>query len=257
MPFPALRHVLMMALPALLTLVSCQSTNHMLKAGPVSLSPFFEQRSKAVDTRGKLPFQKVWSTADAEVLRDGNAAHKIYIAPVTLAYLRAPKKAMTRQELRWGLRRQEKEVAWRLREEFAAALGRSPRPRYQLVKQPGPDTLTLRLAITELNPTSPNGNAALTLMKVAVTPAAGLARWFTSGNMAIEGKVMTPGRERVFFQFADNEGDKLTLLSARDFMPYAHAIHSMQEWAEQFEQMIRKENGLRLKDSSAITLKLR
>jgi len=256
MPSPLPCRLILLLLPCLVFLSSCSATNHMLKARPVRLSAFFEQRSKAIDTHGKLPFQKVWTSSDPKVLREGNAAKKIYIAPVSLAYLRVPKKAVTRQELRWGLQRQEQWMAWRLREEFAAAFSRSPRPRYQLVKEPGKDTLTLKLAITELNPTSPNGNAALTLMKVAVTPAASLARWFTSGNMAIEGKVITPNGNRVFFQFADNEADKLTFFNARDFLPYGHAEQSMRDWAAQFEQMTRREAGLVLKDSNAITLKL-
>lgn len=256
MPFPLPCHLILHLLPCLVFLSSCSATNHLLKARPVRLSAFFEQRSKAIDTHGKLPFQKVWTSADPKVLHEGNAARKIYIAPVSLAYLRPPKKAVTRQELRWGLQRQEQWMAWKLREEFAAAFSRSPRPRYRLVKEPGKDTLTLRLAITELNPTSPNGNAALTLMKVAVTPAATLARWFTSGNMAIEGKVITNQGKRVFFQFADNEGDKMTFFNARDFLPYGHAEQSMRDWAKQFEEMTRREAGLELKDSSALTLKL-
>ncbi len=248
--------LLLLLLPWLALLPACSATNHLLKARPVRLSAFFENRSKAIDTNGKLPFQTIWTTTDTKVLQEGNAARKIYIAPVSLAYLRAPKKAVTRQELRWGMQRQEQWMAWKLREEFAAAFKQSPRPRYRLVKEPGEDTLTLKLAITELNPTSPNGNAALTLMKVAVTPAASLARWFTSGNMAIEGKVLTHPGNRVFFQFADNEADKLTFFNARDFLPYGHAEHSMRDWAAQFEQMTRREAGLELKDSSAITLKL-
>ena len=255
MPSPLLCRLFLLLLPGLL-LCSCSTTNHLLKARPVKLSPFFEQRSKAHDTKGRLPFQKVWTSADPNVLQVGNAARDIYIAPVTLTYLRPPKKAVARQEIRWGLQRQENWMAWKLREEFAAAIKNSPRPRYRLVKQPGRGVLTLKLAITELNPTSPNGNAALTLMKVAVTPAAGLARWFTSGNMAIEGKVTAGDGGKVFFQFADNEADKLTFFNARDFLPYGHAEHSMRDWAEQFEQMSRREAGLVLKDSSAVTLRL-
>jgi hypothetical protein len=255
MPPPLLCRFLLLLLPGLL-LCSCSTTNHLLKARPVKLSPFFEQRSKALHTKGQLPFQKVWTSSDANVRQVGNAAQEIYIAPVTLAHLRPPKKAVARQEIRWGLHRQEKWMAWKLREEFAAAMKNSPRPRYRLVKHPGRGVLTLKLAITELNPTSPNGNAALTLMKVAVTPAAGLARWFTTGNMAIEGKVTAGDGSNVFFQFADNEADKLTFFNARDFLPYGHAEHSMRDWAEQFEQMTRREVGLVLKDSSAVTLRL-
>lgn len=243
-------------LPCLAVMSSCAGANHLLKARAVSLSLFFEQATQAVDTRGKLPFQRVWVSVDQQVLRAGKEARNIYIAPVSLEYLRPPKKAVTRQEVRWGLKRQEQWMAWKLREEFAAALSHSPQPRYRLVKEPGIGTLTLKLAITELNPTSPNANAALTLMKVAITPVVSLGRWFTSGNMAIEGKLIMHSSNQVFFQFADNEADKITFFNARDFLPYGHAEHSMKDWAEQFEQMTRQQSGLELKDSSAITLKL-
>ena len=243
-------------LPCLAVMSSCAGANHLLKARAVSLSSFFEQATQAVDTRGKLPFQRVWVSVDQQVLRAGKEARNIYIAPVSLEYLRPPKKAVTRQEVRWGLKRQEQWMAWKLREEFAAALSHSPQPRYRLVKEPGIGALTLKLAITELNPTSPNANAALTLMKVAITPVVSLGRWFTSGNMAIEGKLIMHSGNQVFFQFADNEADKITFFNARDFLPYGHAEHSMKDWAEQFEQMTRQQSGLELKDSSSITLKL-
>ena len=100
---------------------------------------------------------------------------------------------------------------------------------------------------------------------VKFVAADGVARNFGQGgltltgaplDMAIEGKVVTHSGNRVFFQFADNEADKLTFFNARDFLPYGHAEHSMRDWAAQFEQMTRREAGLVLKDSSAVTLKL-
>ena len=155
-----------------------------------------------------------------------------------------------------GTERRMEQVAVRLREEFERAFLESPAPVYQLSAEPGKNTLSLQLVITDLNPTSPRGNLMLTVAKLAVTPLAGFARVFTSGNMAIEGKITIPGNQDIFFEFADNEADKLTFFSARDFLPYGHAEHSMRDWAVQFEQMTRKQTGLRLKDSSAITLKL-
>lgn len=273
MRFPQLflSHGLRLLLLGLLPgLVACGSTNRLLKARPVALTPFFEQPQLAQDARKQLGFQKVWTTPDREVLAQSLTKKKLYIAPVTLAYLRPVKKTLASQELSWGgVHRQEQEIAHRLRQEFAAAFQRSPRPLYQLTLQPGPDTLVLQLALTELSPTSPKGNAVMTLMKVAVSPVVALGKFFTSGNMAIEGKMlvpMTPTKKargagastsyRAFFQFADNESDKLTFLNARDFSPYGHAVHTMQEWATHFEEMTRTPRGSRVKDSSAVTLRL-
>jgi hypothetical protein len=255
MPSPLLCRLFLLLLPGML-LCSCSATNHLLKARPCKLSPFFEHANDAVNTKGKLPFQKVWVTKDSETLAAGRTVTKLYIAPVSLDHLRPIKKVMARQEARWGTERREAQMAIRLREEFERAFLESPAPVYQLADKPGKDTLTLQLAITDLNPTSPRGNLVLTVAKFAVTPLAGFGRLFTSGNMAIEGKLTVPGGQNVFFEFADNEADKLTFLNARDLLPYGHAEHSMRDWAVQFEQMTRKEKGLRLKDSSAVTLKL-
>lgn len=238
-------------------LASCAPTNRLLKSRPVALSPFFEQPQYAVDARKYLPFQKTWTTPNSAVLKAGVAARRLYIAPVTLAYLRPLKRTIARREAEWGLQRQEHAVAARLREEFIAAFRASPAPVYRIVDRPGPGVATLHLAITELNPTCPKGNAAVTLLKVALTPVAGLAGHFTKGNMAIEGKVRGQGPHAgTFFQFADNEGDPLTIVNMRDYQPYGHAVNSMRRWAMQFEQMTRSPAGMRLKDSNALLLRL-
>lgn len=272
-----------------LFLPACSSTNRLLKARPVELTAFFEHPQLAQDARRQLGFQKIWTTPDRAVLAASLTKRKLYIAPVTLAYLRPVDKAFATQEISWGLQRQERDIAIRLHQEFAAAFQRSPRPLYQLVHQPGPDTLILQLALTELNPTSPKGNAVMTMMKIAVSPIAALGGFFTKGNIAIEGKMLVPmaaaapppapttpakGRgkpkpavnatsnpsaplqHRTYFQFADNEADKLTFLSARDYQPYGHAVHTMREWAVHFEEMTRAPRGRKVRDSSAITLRV-
>ncbi|MBE7498536.1 MAG: DUF3313 family protein [Verrucomicrobiaceae bacterium] len=250
------RRLLLLPAAVLLSLLtSCAPVNRLLKARPAGLSAFFEQPELALDARKHGPFQTVWTTPDAALLARGAAARKLYIAPVTLRYLRPVGKAMSRQEIEWGVQRQAAQVAWQLREEFAAAFQRSPAARYQIVRRPAADAAVLELAITELNPTSPKGNAVVTLAKV-LNPVAALGRFFTKGDMAIEGKVLAPGGRRAFFQFADHEADRLTFVNARDYTPYGHAMQSMRDWAVQFEEFTRSPSGLRVKDSAAVTLKL-
>lgn len=238
----------------LLTLSACSSTNRLFKAGLLSPSPFFEQPWLAQNGGEHLPFQKVWTTPDRQVLAEGMKKRKLYIAPVTLAYLRPLNKALPAQEVAWGVQRQEVAVAMRLREEFVNAFRRSPRPFYQLAGKPGADTLTLQLALIELHPTSPKGNAVMTVLKFAVSPIATLGRFFTKGNIAIEGKVQVSKTGRAYFQFADNEHDKLTFINTRDFQPYGHAVNSIRDWAVQFEAMTRTPRGWRVRDSSSVTL---
>ncbi len=250
MRFPHLIFALLLVLPA------CSSTNRMLKAQPVGLSPFFEQPWLAQDAREQLGFQKIWTTPDPQLLAQGKTKRKLFIAPVTLHYLRPLNRAFSSGEVAWGgVQRREVDVAVRLREEFVAAFRHSPTPLYRLVNQPGKDTLTLQLAITELNPTSPKGNAMVTVLKFVVTPVIGLAAYFTKGNMAIEGKVVDSVSGRAFFQFADNESDKLTFINLRDYQPYGHAMNTIRYWAMQFEQMTRSPRGWKVKDSGSITLR--
>lgn len=240
----------------LLVLPACSSTNRMLKAKPVGLSPFFEQPWLAQDASEQLGFQKIWTTPDPQLLVEGKAKRKLYIAPATLHYLRPLNRAFSSGEVAWGgVQRREADVALRLREEFVAAFRRSPAPLYRLVNQPDKDTLTLQLAIIELNPTSPKGNAVVTVLKVAVTPFMGFAAYLTKGNMAIEGKVVDSKSGRAFFQFADNESDKLTFINLRDYQPYGHAMNTMRHWAKQFELMTRSPRGWKVKDSGSITLR--
>lgn len=251
----SIRFSLFWALGMLITMASCSSGNRILKARPSAPSPFFEQPRLAQDASLHLPFQKVWTTSDATILAGGRAKKKLYIAPVTLHFLRPVDKKLAVMEIaRGGVHRQEADVARRLQEEFIMAFRRSPSPLYQLVSRPGSDTLTLQLALIELNPTSPKGNAVMTLMKLAVSPIASLASYFTKGTMAIEGKVIEPRSGRAFFQFADKEADRLTFLSTRDYQPYGHAVYTMREWAVQFEQLTRTPPGQKLKDSSFMTL---
>lgn len=199
-----------------------------------------------------MPFHKVWTTPDPQVLAEGRKRNKLFIAPVTLAHLRPVSSTLSAQE---SVRMQAPAIAARLREEFVGAFRRSPQPLYRLVEKPGADTLTLQLAIVEIQPTSVHGNTMMTVLKFAVSPVAALGRLFTAGNMAIEGKVLVSKSSRAFFQFADNEADKLTFINTRDFQPYGHAVNSMRDWAVQFEAMTRAPRGWRVKDSSSITLR--
>ncbi len=240
---------------AVLLLSSCNSTNRMLKARPLKLSAFFEQPAQVIDSRKKLPFHKIWMTPDKELEALVVKKTELYIAPATTQHLRPVKKALMRKEIAVGsIDRREEALAHLLKDEFAKAFTKSPHPRYRIVEQPGPNSLTLELALVELNPTSPKGNVVKTAMEFVVGPLALLGGYFTIGNIAIEGKVRDSETGKLFFQFADNESDKLTFLCLRDFKPYGHSAHAIHQWAGQFELMTRTPVGQTIKDTHFFTL---
>ena len=239
----------------LMLLPACSSTNRLLKAKPAQLTAFIEHPEQMLDSRKKLPFQKIWMTPDKAVEAEAVKKVELYVAPVTLQYLRPVKKPLVKKEVDWGsIDRRENEMALKLRNEFAKAFIRSPSPRYRIVQRPGPNSVTLELAIVELNPTSPKGNAVKTALKFVIGPVAGLGGYFTKGNMAFEGKVRDSKSGKLFFQFADNEADKMTIYSLRDFKPYGHTAYAMTKWADQFELMTRTPLGQTIKDTQFITL---
>lgn len=254
LPAPLLRHLALVAL-LLPGLSACSSANTLLKAKPVALSPFIEHPSEMKPDRKRAPFHKIWRAP----YPDGRArvAEKtaIYIAPVTLKYLRPVNKALMEKEIEMGsLNRKEREMATLLRNQFAMAFLRSEQARYALAQHPNPGTVTLELALIELTPTSPKGNAVKTAAKFVVGPLAGLGGMFTKGNIAIEGKLRNSATGELVFQFADNEADRMTLYSLADFRPYGHATEAIHAWAAQFELLTRTAPGDRIEDTFAFTL---
>jgi hypothetical protein len=181
---------------------------------------------------------------------------RIYIAPVSLAYLQPVTKDLALMEMEAGVtERDEMEMARELRKRFAVAFLKSPTPRYRIAREPGPDTVTLELAITQLSPTSISGNVVKTASKFFIGPLSGVFGIFAKGNIAIEGKVTLSDTGVPVLQFADNEKDKVTFYTARDFQPYGHALVAMDEWAEQFEEFTRTFSDHMVEESSFITLK--
>lgn len=253
---PLLRCTLLALLPLVLGACQSRSVQRLTKAKTAPLTPFLEKRAEMRPARDRLPLHYVWRNFDLETQMRVMNKTGLYIAPVSLFYLQPVTKDLAQMELGSGMtERAEVEMARELRSRFARAFLRSPAPRYQIAKEPGPDTLTLELAITQLTPTSISGNVVKTASKFFIGPLSGLFGVFTNGNIAIEGKVSLSDTKTPVLQFADNEKDKMTFYTARDFQPYGHALIAMDEWAAQFEEFTRTYSHHRVEESSFITLK--
>jgi Protein of unknown function (DUF3313) len=242
----------------LLLLTSCQTrtAQKWLKAKPAPVTPFLDHRAEMQPRRDRLPMHFVWITRDAAVQNRVADCTEIYIAPVEMRYLAPISKPLVRWEVEHGwIQPRPAEMAEALRNEFISAMMRSPRLR--VVSRPTPKCVVLALAITQLSPTSVKGNAVKLAAKFTVGPLSGLLGVFTKGNIAIEGKLVLPDTQppRSHLQFSDNEKDKMTFYSVRDFQPYAHAQVAMKEWASQFEEFTRTLGTHKVKESSFITLK--
>lgn len=239
----------------LFSLVSCAGTNRLLKAKPVALSPFIEHPDEMKPDRKRVPFHKIWRSPDAAVRDRVAQKTAIYVSPVSLKYLRPISKSLIEKEIAMGsLERKEREMATLLRNQFAIAFQRSEHARYVLAQKPNASSVTLELALVELSPTSPKGNAVKTAAKFVVGPLAGLGGMFTKGNVAIEGKLRNSSTGELVFQFSDNEADRMTMYSLADYRPYGHATEAIHAWATQFELFTRTAPGDRIEDTFAFTL---
>ncbi len=239
--------------------VSCQNptAQRLLKAKPAKISPFLDQRAKMRPARERVPFHFVWRNPDTATQVEVMRRTEIYIAPVSLSHLRPVSKKLAAWEMRRGwTQRREREIAAQIRDEFARAFLNAPAaPRFRVVTRPTAKSVTLEIAVTEINPTSVRGNMVKLAAKFTIGPASALLGVFTKGNIAIEGKVSLSGQGTPVFQFADNEKDKMTFYSARDFQAYAHATMTIKEWAREFEEFTRTYGDHKVRESSFITLK--
>lgn len=243
-------------------LASCQSLNSKVKPQAVAGTSFLKHRNEMKAEPDRSPFRLNWSNPSPKARAAFEKKNEIYIPVVTLDHLRPMSKLLARAE--------ENKESWLegalklgelAREEFAEAFRRSKDSRFKVVEKPSRHSLTLELAIVELNPNSVSG----TLVKIAVNSVAlpstdlilaGPSRPL-KGNIAIEGRLSDSRTHESIFEFADNEESKSpVIINVRDFARFGQARLAIREWAGQFEQLMRTPEGGQVKDSSSVTFRL-
>lgn len=227
-----------------------------MKAERVHATPFLQDYTNLRSMGGYGPFQITWTAAKREQLAVSARRTEIYIAPVETRYLRPiNQRLVAREHELLEKERPVNEMAERLRTEFARAFMQSPNPRYRVVQRPTEDSVILRLSLAELDATSVAGNVANTATSKMLGPLAAIPGRFTTGSIAIEGKLLDSHGHWLIFQFADRESDKTSYWSARDYTPYGHAYLAIAEWAQQFERVTRDPSWRTMEDSNPWRLK--
>jgi hypothetical protein len=223
----------------------------ILKASPAPVSKFIENPQQLKSDRQRAPFHKYWRNPDPKAWKRVNGFNRIAIAPVNTEYLRARNDIFARS---WNKkeRRPVGEMAAYMRNRFQKQFAKSG--AYQVVSRPGDDTLVLEMALVELGPTNVAGNAVRTGAQVFVPGAGFLGSQFTRGKIAVEGKLRNAETGEVLMQFTDRAHDKTSLISFRDFSPYAHDRRAINEWAKQVDELSRTPRNHRVRGSSGLTL---
>jgi Protein of unknown function (DUF3313) len=239
-------------------LCGCQSAirsaRQFANAPPAAVSPFLAHRTDLRLNPPDRAFHYEWLNTNRKIHRRALPIRQLYVAPVSLRYLR-PRRASVAP---WDQRRRIEtaadapELARRLHDEVVRAFQESPQARFRIVSRPSRDTLTLSLALVELTPTHVGANATKFAAKLFFGPIASVAGLAapTGGTVAIEGRVTLSATGQPLYEFADQERDKLTFLSLRDFIPYGHAVIAIEEWARELEEISRAGPGQVVEDST-------
>lgn len=244
----------------LLSLPACSSLERLAKAGAAKPSSFLPHAADLKKTKADHdPFLRVWRNDSKEVWAKAETKKTLYIAPVSLDYLRPMSKPLSRVEVREKSRQKEaKKLALYIRDQFTQAFRSSKAPRYEIVETPQKDSVTLELALVEFNPNSiAAGLTRRAINLLAVPGAESIVGRPLKGSIAIEGRVWDPAQKESLYEFADAEHNRSALiLSVHDYNAYSASRKTVREWAAQFEQITRTPAGGRVKDSSPFTLML-
>jgi len=209
----------------------------------------FVDAARLEDVREEIPFHRGW----ARVSFEEHARFKnIYIAPVNIDYLF---ENSTWKNLERGNKVKEdaRGIAHYARETFIQAYREDPNHRFKVVEEPGPETVTLELAITELVPNK-------VVLKVAsLVPYVGTAfRLLLMANrstVAFEARLSDAETGKELIIVTDRETEKAHIVNVKDYTWYAHAKSIIREWADQFVLMCNKGPDEMIEDSHKFELK--
>ena len=222
----------------------------MLKPAPAEVSSFIAAAPPLKADRKVSPFALSGGSPVCE-------QKGIYIAPVTVEFLRPASKGLAKgeEEVR---KKEALELAEYARAQFIEAFRKSPRARYVVQDKPDRDCVKVELAMVELNRNTFTGTLVRFAVNTVAVPGtdavlAPLARPL-KGNIAVEGKVTNLRDSKVIYQFADNEESKSAVIAPiTDLHAYGQARDAIRDWAKEFEEVTRTAPGQRVKGSSVMS----
>ena len=239
------------------SLCPASSSCSLMKASPAKPSPFAERPSAMRPEPKHSPFQRNWTSTELVAKTTAKKPTPLYVAPVTLKHLRPMTRSISVVENSEASRQEAaKELAGYAREKFITAFKKSPKPCFEIAEKAVKGSVTLELALVELNPNSLSGGVLRTAINVVALPGIDsvIARPL-KGNIAIEGKLTDSKTKKVLFEFADNRESKSALVfSVYDFLTYGQAREAIREWAVEFEKLMRTPASERVRGSSGFTI---
>lgn len=198
----------------------------MIKASSAPPTAFLEHPQRMGSDPDRTPFDRVWRNPSPAAWAQIRNFDRIVILPVNTSHLRSTRASKADTQA----------VASYMREEFQKAFARGG--EHKVMLRPGPRTLQLELALTELKASNAPGNV-LNTGAGAVVPGANLiGGQFTHGTIAFEAKLRNSETGELLAQYADRQNDKIApVISFRDYTYFGHSRQTIQDWAGQMQQL--------------------
>lgn len=235
----SIRNIVVIA--SLAVLGSCASINNLNgpKGSNNTRAQFLDEVWVAPSMRGKVPHELFAN---------------VYFAPVATNHLQkqgwwAAQSTIKQQQLTTDARK----LARHMNQSLASAARNDPGRRLKVVGQPGPDTLTVEMAITELVPAKAYWNAAASAAGFVI-PGAGLLGAAGSGSVAIEGRLRDGNTGAVLATFRDRMSDKVAMVNIDSYTWYGGSEKNLDEIAVKTARVLNANRGVVVTQSTPVTL---
>jgi len=209
---------------------------------------------KGVNTSRAQFLDEVWIAPSVQGKAASELYKTVYFTPVATGKLDrqgwwAAQSAVKQQQLD----KDAKMLARSMDRSLAEAIRFDPGRRLILTSQPGPDTLIIQMAITELTPAKAYWNAAATAAGFVV-PGAGLLGAAGSGSVTIEGRMLDGGSGKVIATFRDSMKDKMAVVNIDSYSWYSGSEKNLDEIAVKTARVLNSNRDEVVNQSSPLTL---
>jgi len=247
----ALRRPLRHAFP-LLGLALLSAGVLACKAKPAADSGFLAHPEMMSEQRDLYPLHRVWFSPGW----DSERYTTIVVRPVNTDYVEQA-SMWDKTTLKGGrLEEDLADLAAFTENAFREAISADEQHRFTLVDTADKSSLILEIALVEVVPNKAElGALGLAATVVAAPVGAGIAAKETAkGVVAIEARVTHAATGEIVAMFVDREAGKFGPINLRRATWYGHAHKIIEEWADQFVEIVNAPPGEKVEDTATFTL---
>ena len=223
-----------LCLSLLFVLASCS----LFKPAPLPDTSFLMFNGKLEPKPERIDFQGIYLPDQERYHQLTKVNNKIYVARIEDDDIEDQYLAEELSHKNFVEKEQElREISEYFRERLRLAFQEYPDRKINYAEKAVEKTFILKVAVVELKPTNRVINFLGTVAGFFV-PGGGTFRFFASGSVAIEGKIVDAESGDVLMEFKDRKKDKNSPFTIRDYQSYAHARASIDDWADELAELI-------------------